>query len=71
MCGVGVIEELLSKGPGIGARMIVVPKSDAQFDRSRLRVVHKHRKKGRKTHLMSLVAAEYLVSTPRTIPPTG
>ena len=51
--------------------MIVVPKSDARFDRSRLRVVHKHRKKGRKTHLMSLVAAEYLVSTPRTIPPTG
>jgi len=49
LCGVGVIEELLSKGPGIGARMIVVPKSDAQFDRSRLRVVHKNRKKGRKT----------------------
>ena len=51
--------------------MIVLPKSDARSDRSRLRVVHKNRKKGRKTHPMSLVAAEYLVSTPRTIPPTG
>ena len=51
--------------------MIVLPKYDAQSDWSRLRVVHKHRKKGRETHLMSLVAAEYLVSTPRTIPPTG
>ena len=41
--------------------MIVLPKSDAQSDRSRLRVVHKNRKKGRKTHPMSLVAADYLV----------
>jgi hypothetical protein len=56
-----VIEEPLSKGPGIGARMIVLPKSAAQSDRSRLRVVHKNRKKGRRTHPMSLVAADYLV----------
>jgi hypothetical protein len=48
--------------------MIVLPKSDAQSDRSRLRVVHKNWKKGRKTHLMLL--ADYLVSTPRTMPPT-
>jgi hypothetical protein len=72
LCGVGVIEELLSKGPGIGARMIVVPKSDAQFDRSRLRVVHKNRKKGRKTHVMSLVAAiiwsRRLISCPIGVP---
>jgi len=56
-----VIEEPLSKGPGIGARMIVLPKSAAQSDRSRLRVVDKNRKKGRRTHPMSLVAADYLV----------
>jgi hypothetical protein len=41
--------------------MIVLPKSEAQSDRSRLRVVHKNRKKGRKTHPMSLLAADYLV----------
>lgn len=56
-----VIEELSSQGPGIGARMIVLPKSEAQSDRSRLRVVRKNRKKGRKTHPMSLLAADYLV----------
>ena len=55
----------------LGLHENVLRKSDAQTGRSRLRVVHKNRKKGRKTHLMSLVAADYLVSTPKTIPPTG
>jgi hypothetical protein len=56
-----VIEELSSQGSGISARMIVLPKSEAQSDRSRRRVVHKNRKKGRKTHPMSLLGADYLV----------
>lgn len=56
-----VIDEPNTGRPGIEARMIVLRKTDTQTQKSRKRILRKNQQKGRKTHPMSLAAANYLV----------